>query len=111
MLPIQIVLIFFFIFAIGKVVGRVRAKEVSPRAAIFWLVFWLAAGVIVVVPDTTSTIAKWLGVGRGADVVVYVALAILFFVLFRLVVRQQRLERDLTRLVRELAFKDKDSHV
>ena len=111
MMLIQIVLLVFFLFAIAKVVGRWHAKELSLGALIMWLLFWLVAGIVVLMPNLTSYFAKLAGIGRGADLVVYVSLALLFFVVFRLMVTVERLKRDVTKLTRSVALDDKNNKV
>ena len=66
---------------------------------------FLFAGVTVAVmfPTLTTTIAHLVGVGRGADLVIYFSF-VLFSYLFLVVMGKIRtLERDLTRLNRALA--------
>jgi hypothetical protein len=105
---IQIFLVLFFFFAILKVAGRCRAGDLSLSAAIVWIVFWLAAAVIVIVPNSTAYFAKIFGIGRGADLVVYLSLALLFFIIFRLMVKVEKLNKEITLLVRQMALKNKD---
>jgi hypothetical protein len=105
---IQIFLVLFFFFAILKVAGRCRAGDLSLSAAVVWTVFWLAAAVIVIVPNSTAYFAKIFGIGRGADLVVYLSLALLFFIIFRLMVKVEKLNREITLLVRQMALKNKD---
>lgn len=107
MLVIQIILIFFFLFAIIKVITRQRAKELTVGGTVWWILFWLVAGVVVILPDTSSYFAKFVGIGRGADLVIYVSLATLFFLVFKLMVRIEHLNKDITKLTREETLKDK----
>jgi len=101
---IQVLLIVFFLIAIAKVVRRRRANELNTGAAAVWVIFWLVATAVVALPNSTFYLARLLGVGRGADAVVYVALVVLFFMVFRLMVRQEKLNKDITRLVRQEAL-------
>jgi small membrane protein len=74
------------------------------RVSLFWLLLWVAAGAALIHPRFTLTIARAMGIGRGADLVFYfnvLATLIGFFVVY---MRQRRLERQLTILVRELAL-------
>ena len=87
----QTILIIFFLFAIAKVWGRYRTKDLTWRGASLWSIFWIVAGAIVVWPNSTAFFAKRLGLGRGVDLVIYLALAGLFFVVFRLMVKIERL--------------------
>jgi len=105
---IQIFLVLFFFFAIIKVAGRYRAGDLSLSAAIAWAVFWIGAAVIVIAPNSTAYFAKIFGIGRGADLVVYLSLALLFFIIFRLMVKVEKLNKEITLLVRQLALKNKD---
>lgn len=107
MLGIQIVLILFFLFALVKVIGRYKAGELSLGWFLFWLVFWICAGAAVVRPDSTSVLAEFLGLGRGADLIIYLALALLFYMIFRLNVRLEKIDRQLTKITREDALKKK----
>lgn len=108
MLAIQILLVLGFILALSKVAARYRARALSLGVSILWAGLWLAAIVVVVRPNTTATLAKLAGIGRGADLVVYVALALIFYILFRLMVRTEELNRHLTKLTRTEALKDKE---
>lgn len=58
----------------------------------------------VLFPDLSTTIANWLGIGRGTDMIFYF---FILFTLFRFVgisSEQKRLERSLTEVIRELAI-------
>ncbi|MSU75502.1 MAG: DUF2304 family protein [Candidatus Magasanikbacteria bacterium] len=101
---IQATLIIFFIFALSRVVMRWRAKELSLGALILWSIFWIIAGIVVVTPNITFYFAHLVGIGRGADLVVYVSLALLFFIVFRLMVVVERQKREITKLTRMIAL-------
>lgn len=101
---IQILLCLFFLFAIVKVALRYRGGELSWRGASFWVLFWIAAEVVVLLPDSTFYFAHLVGIGRGADLVIYVALAGLFFMIFRLMVKIEKMNKDITKLTRKLAL-------
>lgn len=105
MFLIQLLLVSFFIFAIYKVISRFRSGDVPRQMLFFWLAFWIVAAVIVLFPvPLTSYFAKLLGVGRGADLVVYMALALLFFMLFRLMVKLEKQNKEITILTRKIAL-------
>jgi len=105
MTPVQIILLLFFLFAVIKVVNRFRKKQLSLSRLILWIIFWLCAGVVVVQPNSTAYFADLLGVGRGADLVVYLSLAILFFINFQLYTKLEKAEREISKLTGELAIK------
>jgi len=65
----------------------------------------LAAGVVAVMaPETTDDVARFVGVGRGADLVTYLAIIVVFFVLVHYYSKFVELQRKLTELAREIAI-------
>lgn len=106
----QIVLIVIAVFGFAAAVSRYRRGGLSLVQLALWSLLWLAVAGVVLRPETASIVARRLGVGRGADVVVYLALAAVFYLLFRLLARLEDHERQITRLTRELALKDLESH-
>jgi len=75
-----------------------------PFHIVFLFLFLGAGAVMVVFPETTSDIAHFVGVGRGADLVTYVALIAILFALVHYYTKFVELESQLTRLVREMAL-------
>ena len=106
MLLIQIILVFFFVLAIGAVWSKFRRADLRLGMVIFWTIFWILAGVVVVVPDSTMSLARILGVGRGVDAIIYLALAMLFYLFFKNTVQLEKMNRDLTKVTRALALRD-----
>ncbi len=103
---IQILLTAFFLFALVKVIGRFRAGDLTKAGLVWWSLFWVAAAVVVLLPNSTAYFAKLVGIGRGADLVVYVSLAGIFFIIFRLMMKIELLNKDITKLTRKIALKD-----
>ena len=64
----------------------------------------LSAVVFVVWPDLTQNLAKFLGVGRGADLVFYISILIFWFVVLKLYSRVRSLEQKLTETIRKNAI-------
>jgi len=65
------------------------------------------AGFLVALPQATSWLAELVGVGRGVDVAIYLSVVILFYLTFRLFVRLEKIEHNITLLVREMELKDR----
>lgn len=107
MSPIQYLLLLFFIYAIVKVVGRYRSAELHSGWAIFWILFWVSAGAAALLPESTSFLAQLVKVGRGSDLVIYAALAAIFFLIFKLIVKLEKINKEITNIVRKEALNDK----
>ena len=103
---IQYILIAFAAFAISRVLLRFRRGGMRMLDLVLWLVFWAGVVVVAVRPETTSLVAAWLGVARGADTAIYFAVLILFSLLFRTFTRIEDMDRQITRIVRANALKD-----
>lgn len=103
---IQIVLLIFVIFAISRVVLRFKERVLPVQMALFWILVWIAALIGILLPKTTTKIASLFGVGRGVDVIVYISLALLFYLVFRIYVMIQDLRHEITNLVRQLALQN-----
>lgn len=101
---IQIVLLIFILFAISRVYLRAKEKIFSTKTAMFWYLIWITGLVGVLLPKTTTKLAGIFGVGRGVDVIVYIALALLFYLVFRIYVMIEDLRHEITYLVREIAL-------
>jgi len=104
MLLIQIFILAFVVFALWRTVGRFRAGELRRSALVLWSVFWVALAVGAMLPQSTSWFASMLGVGRGVDAVIYLAIIVLFYLVFRIFLRLERLEHDITLVVREMGL-------
>lgn len=70
---------------------------------LFGLLF-LGAVAVVVPDDTKDSVANAVGVGRGTDLVTYIAIVTGFFVLLHYYTKFVELQRTLTAVTRELAI-------
>jgi len=95
----QVFLVIFSLFAFSRVVIRFRKREISYGWFIFWIMFWISAVVVVILPQTTTILAEKVGIGRGADLAVYFSIFILFYLSFRIFVKMENMERTITKFV------------
>jgi small membrane protein len=108
MLLIQGILIAVIALIVSYSLLRFKKNEISGRRLVVWLAFWLAAAVVVAWPELTVKVANFVGIGRGSDLVMYGSVMFLFYALFRLLIRIERLEKNLTKLVRQTALEEYD---
>ena len=107
MLIIQIVGIAIAFFSLLMVLLRFKKKELTLREFTLWGIFWIILGVFVVYPELMSRLANLFGVGRGVDIIIYLALILLFYLMFKINIRMERIEQDITKIVKEEALKKK----
>lgn len=66
---------------------------------------WIGAMTVVAVPQLSNLVAGWLGVGRGADVVMYLFMLAAPVAWFQIQTKQYVLERKLVELARTEALR------
>jgi hypothetical protein len=70
------------------------------------IVVWLTAALAIWRPDSVTQVAHWLGIGRGADVVLYVFVLAFLATSFYWYSQHVLVQRQLTEIVRHLALKE-----
>ena len=70
------------------------------------LLFIGAGTFLILFPDYANRIAHWAGVGRGADLMFYLGILFLFFLILKLYARLRRIEQNFTELVRKKSIEE-----
>ena len=91
------------LFLLTGIVSVVRGW-LRRREGLVWIAICLAGGAAVVWPDGTSIVAKVLGIGRGADLLIYCTTLIMMAGFWATYTRLQRMRQEMTQLVRHLAL-------
>ena len=102
---LQIIIIIFALFAFSRAVLRFKENEITWKEFLFWTVVWGLVIVAVILPDTLSYFSDLVGIGRGVDLVIYISLIALFYLIFRLYVKLDIIEQDITKITREISLK------
>jgi len=95
---IGIIIFIFALFALSRVVLRSKDKSISFGESLFWVIIWVTVTGITMFPQITDEVSKVIGVGRGVDTAFFVAIIILLYIVFRLYVKIDKLDRDITEL-------------
>ncbi|OGL95864.1 hypothetical protein A2348_00435 [Candidatus Uhrbacteria bacterium RIFOXYB12_FULL_58_10] len=99
----QVILVLFALFAITRTSRQYRKRKVSLYWFLLWTGLWALVIGIALYPTTADAIARFVGVERGADLALYLAVVLLAYLVFRLFVRQEETERSITQVVRQIA--------
>lgn len=86
-----------------------KNKRVSFRTLLFWLGLWLVISAAFLLPKTADWIAQKLGLERGADIAIYSSILLIFYLVFKIFVRLEKIESEITAIAREIALKNKDN--
>lgn len=79
-------------------------RLINRKAGLAWITLWIASGVAIARPSLTMRVARFLGIGRGADLVFYCAILAMFAGFFAVYLRFKRLDHQITLLVRNAAI-------
>lgn len=101
---IKIIVSAFVLFAISRVWLRYRDGAIGILATGVWSLLWVGVGTFVWWPSVSDFFAHTVGIGRGVDALVYFSIVALFYGVFRLYVKLEFIEHEITNLVRQLAL-------
>ena len=84
-----------------------RARTESLQVFLFWTLTWAMVVVIALVPSIIDYIIAVAGGGRtGLGTFFGMAIVFLFFVVYRIYAKLERMEQNLVRTIQELALRD-----
>lgn len=104
MRPIQVLLLAFVLFTGIKVVQKYKQRGIHLFELIFWTLIWGGAAVTISFPETAQLLADLLGIGRGADLIIYTTLLVALYLIFRIHLTLDRIEQEITEIVRATAL-------
>lgn len=92
------------VFFIVRTILQYKARRRTFRGLLLWVSFWVLLAVFALVPNAVSQkLATMLGIKDNVNAIIFIGLGMLFFLIFSLSSTVDRLERQLTDLVRENA--------
>ncbi|MBI4268532.1 DUF2304 domain-containing protein [Candidatus Uhrbacteria bacterium] len=109
-MPIQILLSFIVAFIIAKAIASYRKRQVRFATFFFWSFFWIILIGVIWQPELANRLADFLRVGRGVDAVIYFSLILLFYLVFKIFVRMEMIDRQMTDLARSAAIENAKEH-
>lgn len=104
MILIQIVLVVGFLIFLSRVLVNPASSQLKAWTKILATLFVLAAIITVIFPDSTNTLAHWLGVKRGADLLLYLLALAFIFTIFNSYVHEKRQQKRIASLARKIAI-------
>ncbi|MDO5849368.1 MAG: DUF2304 family protein [Methanobrevibacter sp.] len=98
-----IVFSFVALIAIIYLYQRIYSNK-SPTSYVLWGVIWFLIIIFAFVPEASSNIAKLFGIARGLDFLVIVAIVLMFYLIFKLYMKIDKLQQDMSKIVRAIAL-------
>jgi len=105
----QIIALAIVGYFLTRLFKQKNKKQISGGEFVFWFLFWLLLGVMVIGLKLIDRLVFNLGFSAsGINVLLYLGVAALFYFFFKIRLRQEKIERDITEVVRELAIAKKE---
>jgi len=102
--PIQVILAVFVLFALSRAYLRYAEGKIKAAEFTLWIIIWASAMVASLSPKTVGFFSNSIGIGRPADLIIYVAVILLFYLVFRTYVMIDEMDQKVTKIVREIAI-------
>ncbi len=93
------------LYFIYRTISQYIKKKRTIVAALIWILFWVSTITLAIIPNqVTNKIAAILGFKSNVTAIIFVAIGLLFLFIFYLSSSIEKLENQLTELVRKLAI-------
>ena len=100
---IQYVATIIIALIILQLISKFKKDRVSWPRTLIWILFWCIGLFVVWFPVTIAKIAQVSGVGRGVDIIIYISIILLFYLLSNQNTKIDELNKQITKLTREIA--------
>lgn len=101
----QLIAIIIILFFVSRLIILKKNKKIAGGEFIFWLGFWVLAAASVLLLKFLDRFVAGLGFSASAiNILVYIAVIVLFYLNFRLRLKVEKMDRDITKIVREIAI-------
>jgi len=102
----QIIIILASLGFVGRALIRCAKKQISLWLFLLWTALWAGVTIVAIYPVIINRLADFVGVGRGVDLIIYVAIGVIVYILFKQQIRAGKVEKDLARMVQIKAMDD-----
>lgn len=104
---IHVVVLVFGVFAVSRAFLRWRETKITLGEFFFWCAIWIGAMVFAIFPGLLNLLSNRAGFRRGMDFLIALSIIVLFYLLFRVYVKIDETQQEITKIVRELAVRKK----
>jgi len=89
-----------------RLIWQKQKGQVASSEFLFWLSFWMISGILILfIKDIDLIVAKLGFSGSGIQILLYLAVALLFSQIFRLRLKIEKMDQNITRLTEHQAKK------
>jgi small membrane protein len=104
MLLIQYIIIAFAILIFVILFLRLKNRKISMSNFLWILILLIILAIFVLFPQVVFFLSTLFGIERAKDFMIYGAIAVLFILLFKAYLKIEMVERNLSKLVKEISL-------
>jgi hypothetical protein len=110
MVGIQIILVVAFLYILYKFFDNPSSYQIRAWVKILTILFTIFAIGMIVFPNSANSLAHFFGVGRGADLLLYVLTISFIFTLLKNYIYAKKQQGLTTTLVRKIALMEAEKN-
>lgn len=99
----QLLLSTIIIFIIYKTVLSFKRGNLSRNFTSVWLLLWISVLFFIFEQNTLIRVAHFLGISRGVDLVIYLAVILTFYLIYKIFYFLNQINQKITEIIREIA--------
>ena len=80
------------------------------REILFWIVFWVVFWIIAAFPETIQIFAKLTWIQDSINAFFFSIIMLLIFVILHMFMKIEKLDRDLTKVIRKISIEDSEKN-
>jgi len=97
------------IFFVSRLLWQKRTNQLNAAEFSFWFMFWVIAALAVIFLREIDSLVRYLGfTASGINFLLYLAVVVLFYFIFRLRIRLAKMEGEITKIVRKISLDDEE---
>lgn len=103
----QLIAIIVIIYIIIKIVLQKKQNKISQNEFALWLIFWFFVMLAIIFIKQIDSLVAMIGFSAtGIDVLLYLSVAWLFYYVFKMRIKMEKMEKNITALIRQNSLHD-----
>ena len=102
----QFVFLIFISISLYKVVIKIKSGQLSIKESFVWIFAWVLGAIIIFDPGLSIKVSTIFGIGRGADLIIYSSIILLYYISYKVYLKIDELQKKLKELSTKIALKD-----
>lgn len=97
----QFLLSTIIIFIIYKTIKSYKRGNLSKTFFLTWLLLWTGVLFFIFEQNTLIKLAHFIGISRGVDLVIYLSIILIFYLIYKIFSHLNDLNQKITKIIRE----------